>query len=182
VTANNQLQIQAQSGYSFDFAGRDTNPPGGGAVANPDSSGVLAALGVNGFFTGSTAGTIAVNPAISSDPTQIAASASGEPGDGTNLQKLSAIQDQTLINGQTLSQSFASAASGVGTNVQTLTDQQTSQTGIVQNLTTQDQAVSGVDTNQEFVNLLSYQKMIQAASEYFTTVNTAIGYVLNIIQ
>jgi flagellar hook-associated protein FlgK len=52
--ASNTLDIQAQPGFAFDFAGRDSLPAGSGAVANPDSSGVLAALGVNGLFVGST--------------------------------------------------------------------------------------------------------------------------------
>ncbi len=182
VNASNQLQVQAQSGYSFDFAGRDTNPAGGGAVANPDTAGVLSALGVNGFFTGSSASSIAVNPAIVSNPNLVAASTTGQVGDGTNLQKLSAVQTKALIGGQTLTNSFASQAASVGNAIQSLTDQQTAQTGVMQTLTAQQQSVSGVDTNAEFVNLLSYQKMIQSASEYFTTVNTAIGYVLNMIQ
>jgi flagellar hook-associated protein FlgK len=182
VTANNQLQIQAQAGFSFDFAGRDTNPAGGGAVANPDSAGVLSALGVNGFFTGSTANSIAVNPALAADPSRLAASTTGQPGDGTNLQKLSALQDQALVSGQTFAASFASQAATVGNDVQTLTDQQTAQTGVLQNLNAQGQSVTGVDTNQEFVNLLSYQRIVQGASEYISTVNQALGDVLNIIQ
>ncbi|QJW97995.1 flagellar hook-associated protein FlgK [Frigoriglobus tundricola] len=182
VNAGNQLQIQAQSGYSFDFAGRDTSPASGAPVANPDTSGVLAALGVNGFFTGSSASSIAVNPALVSDPSQLAASTTGAAGDGTNLQRLSAVKTQALIGGQTLTNSFASQAASVGNTVQSLTDQQTAQTGVMQTLTAQQQSVSGVNTNTEFVNLLAYQKMTQAASEYFTTVNTAIGYVLNMIH
>jgi flagellar hook-associated protein 1 FlgK len=182
VTPGNQLQIKAQSGYSFDFAGRDTNPPGTGAVANPDTAGVLSALGVNGLFTGSTAVGTAVDPALVSNPGQLAASTTGEPGDSTNLQRLSAVQDQALIGGQTLADNFATQAAAVGNDVQTLTDQQTAQTGVAQSLTTQAQSVSGVDTNDEFIHLLSYQKLIQGASEYLTTVNTAIGYVFNIIQ
>jgi flagellar hook-associated protein FlgK len=182
VNANNQLQVQSQAGYSFDFAGRDTNPAGGGAVANPDTSGVLSALGVNGFFTGSATSSIAVNPALVANPSLLAASATGQPGDSTNLKRLSAVQDKALVGGQTLSNSFASQASSVGGTVQALTDQQTAQTGVMSSLTNQQQSVSGVNTNDEFVNLLNYQKMVQGASEYFTTVNTAIGYVLNMIQ
>ena len=46
------LKFDAAAGYTFDFAGRDTNPAGGGAVANPDTANVLSGLGVNGLFTG----------------------------------------------------------------------------------------------------------------------------------
>jgi flagellar hook-associated protein FlgK len=182
VTATNQLQIQAQPGYSFDFAGRDTNPPGGGAVANPDTAGVLAALGINGFFNGSTASGITVNPALAANPSLLAASTTGEPGDSTNLQRFSALQSQALVNGQTFADNFTTQAASVGNDVKTLTDQQTAQTGLMQNLTAQEQSVTGVDTNEEFVNLLSYQRMVQGASEYLSTVNNALGAVMNIIH
>lgn len=182
VTSGNQLQIQGQAGYTFDFAGRDTNPPGGGAVANPDTAGILSALGVNGFFSGSNASSIAVNPAIVADPGLLAGSKSGQPGDTTNLQKLAAIQNQQLVNGQTLSDNYANQAATVGSDVHSLTDQQTVQTNLVQSLNNQEQSVTGVDTNQELAQLLNYQRMIQGASEYMSTVNTALDSILNIIK
>jgi flagellar hook-associated protein 1 len=182
VNSDNQLVIQAQSGYSFDFAGRDTNPPTNSAVSNPDTAGVLSALGINGFFTGSTAESIAVSPTLQANPGLVATSTTGEPGDSTNLQKLSALQSEPLINGQTLSNNIATVAASVGNDVENLTDQQTAQSGVLQNLTNEDSSVTGVDTNNEFINLLSYQKMIQGASEYITTVNTALDSIFNIIQ
>lgn len=182
VNASNQLQIQAQAGYKFDFAGRDTNPPGGGAVANPDTAGILSALGINGFFSGSDASSIAVNPAIVADPSLVAGSKSGQPGDTTNLQKFAAIQNQQLVSGQTLSDNFANQAASVGSDVQSLADQQTVQTNLVQSLNNQEQSVTGVDTNQELAQLLNYQRMIQGASEFMSTVNTALDSILTIIK
>ena len=52
----NTLQLQAQSGFAFDFAD-DTN-----------STGLLAGLGVNGLFTGSDATSINVRADILADP------------------------------------------------------------------------------------------------------------------
>ena len=178
----NTLQIQAQAGFAFDFAGRDTNPPGGGAVANPDSAGVLAALGVNGLFTGSTATGIAVRPDIVADPNRLAASRTGQPGDGTNLERLAAVRDKAVIGGRTLTDEFADQASAVGTDVKGLGDRQTAQAGVLQSLSAQEQSVTGVDTNEELVHLLDYQRLVQGASKYLSVINAALDEVMNIIR
>ncbi len=178
----NTLTIQAQAGFAFDFAGRDTNPPGGGAVANPDSAGVLAALGVNGLFTGATATGIAVRPDIVADPNRLAASRTGRPGDGTNLERLAAVRDKAVIGGRTLTDEFADQASAVGTDVKGLGDRQTAQAGVLQSLSAQEQSVTGVDTNEELVHLLDYQRLVQGASKYLSVINAALDEVMNIIR
>jgi flagellar hook-associated protein FlgK len=179
---SNTLTLQAQPGFAFDFAGRDTNPPGGGAVASPDSSGLLAALGVNGFFTGSDAASIAVRPEIVADPTLLAASRTGQPGDATNLEAFAAIRDQQVIGGRTLAEDFADQASAVGTDVQTLGDRQTAQSGVMQSLFAQEQSVTGVDQNEELVHLLDFQRMVQGASKYLSVVNSSLDEIMNIIR
>ncbi len=75
------------------------------AVANPDTANLLPALGLNTFFVGSGAGGLQVNPNLLNDPGQLGLSASGQPGDGTNLTKLLALQTQPISANQ--SQSLA---------------------------------------------------------------------------
>lgn len=182
VTQNNTIQLNAQSGYSFNFAGQDTNPPSGSGVSNPDTAGVLAGLGINGLFSGSGAANISVNPAIAANPNLLATSQTGEPGDTSNLQRMANLQTQSLVNGQTLSEDFTSIATTVGTSVQQMTDQQTSQTGLLQSLNDQDQSVTGVDQNQELVKMVNAQQLISAASQFMAVVNNTLTSLINIIQ
>ena len=182
VGTGNVLQITAQPGYQFDFAGRDTNPPTGVAVASPDSAGLLTGLGVNGLFTGTDASSIAVQPTISANPQTLATSATGQQGDTAKLEQLAALGTQPIFSGRTLSAEYTDLQSGVGTSVSGVTDQKTSQAGLVQNLNTQAQSVGGVDVNQELVSLLSYQRMIQGASQYMSVVNTALDSLFTIIK
>lgn len=179
---SNTLEIQAQAGFAFDFAGRDTNPPGGGAVANPDTAGLLGGLGINGLFAGTNAVGIAVRQEIVDDPNRLAASLTGQPGDGTNLERLAAIRDQAVIGGRTLADEFADQASTVGTDVKAISDRQTAQNGVMQSLFAQEQSVTGVDMNEELVNLLDFQRMVQGASKYLSVVNTALDEIINIIR
>ena len=115
--ASNTLQIQGQAGFAFDFAGRNSNPAGSGAVANADTSGLLVALGVNGLFTGSNAAGIAVRPEIVANPGLLATSRTGQPGDGTNLERFGALRDQQAVGTRTLSEDFADIIATLGSDI-----------------------------------------------------------------
>lgn len=182
-TGTNTIQLVAPPGYTFDFAGLAPNPPGTGApVANTDTAGLLAGLGINGLFSGAGAGDMALSPAVASNPGLLASSRTGDSGDASNLVRMAAIQNKPLISGQTLSGAFTSLSASVGTQVQQLGDQQTAQSGILQNLTTQDQSVTGVNENEELLTLLGAQRMIQAASQYMSAVNTAMDSVMTMLK
>ena len=182
VSPANTLTLTAAAGYRFDFAGRDTNPAGGGAVANPDTTGLLTALGLNGLFTGTSAGEMGVRPDLLSNPNALAASRTGQPGDATNLERIALVRDQRVFSGRTLSGEFADLAAVVGVDVKGLDDQQTAQAAVLRNLNGQEQAVTGVDTNEELVQLLQYQRMVEGASKYLSAVNTALDSLLEIIR
>lgn len=177
-----KLNIAAQSGFAFDFAGRDTNPPSGAPVANPDTAGILPALGVNGLFAGSGAAGIAVRPEVLANPGLLSASATGQPGEARNLEKMAAVRDQIAFGNRTLAGEFTDLATAVGQDVSSLDDQKTATAGLLNNLTGQELAVTGVDTNEELVRLLDFQRMIQSASKYLSVVNTSLDSVINIIR
>jgi flagellar hook-associated protein 1 FlgK len=152
-------------------------------IADPDTAQILPALGLNTFFTGDTAGSMAVNPNLLSDPSLLAASRNGDAGDASNLVRLAALQSEPLMNGgtQTFQQAALTLADTVGQNVQTLTNQQQAGQSLGNSLQQQDQSLVGVDINTEMVNLLSFQRMIQSGSEYLASVNQAMQSILNII-
>lgn len=179
---SNTLQLSAQSGFAFDFAGRDTNPPTGTAVASTDTAGILPALGISGLFGGTNAASISVRPEIIADPNRLAASRTGQPGDGTNLERLAAVRDLQVVSGRTLSAEFADQSSVVGADVKALSDRSTAQASLMQTLAGQEQSVTGVDTNEELVKLLDYQRMIEGASKYMSVVNSALDEIMNILR
>jgi flagellar hook-associated protein FlgK len=153
-------------------------------IAQPDTSGVLVSLGLNTFFTGSGAGGIAVQPALTKDPQLLAASRSGAAGDGTNLQRMAATHDAlTMSNGtQTVSQFYASMVGDIGSQVQDLNQRQTADQSLKQSLDAQQQSVSGVDPNEELLTLLQYQRGYQLASKYISVVNDTMNQLLQIIR
>jgi flagellar hook-associated protein 1 FlgK len=153
-------------------------------VANADTAGILPALGLNTFFTGSSATNVQVNPALLNQPAQLAASRTGLPGDNTNLQRLLALGNQPLLANGTLTfnQAYANMAAGVGSQVQDLTRQQGALKAVGQQLSSQQQSLSGVDPNEQLIHLLQFQQAFQMSAKYVSTINTTMNELANIIQ
>jgi flagellar hook-associated protein 1 len=153
------------------------------ALATSDTSGFLAGAGLNTFFTGNSASSIAVaaDLKVSSDRLATASGAGGH--DNTNALGLAAVGDTTMpsLDNLTLGDSFRHTVADLGQQVAL---RQASKDGY-QNAMTQLQnerdAVSGVDLNQEAANLLMYQQLFQSMAKYISISNTAQQALFNSI-
>ncbi len=185
-TPQNVLRLTAQSGFAFDFAGRPDSPPAAvfatPTVADPDSANALAGLGVNGLFEGQGASNLKVRSAVAGDPNQLAASRTGRSGDGTNLELLAAVRDQPLLGGRTLNGEYADLAATVGVAINSLDAEQSSRAGVLTNLTAQEQSVVGVDVNEELVKLLDYQRMVEGAARFISSLNAAMDSIFEMTR
>jgi len=138
-----------------------------------DTSGTLAALGVNTFFTGANAASLGISDVVAKDPTKFAASRSGIDGDTANAVELAAFLDRPLetVDGRTLNRLYhgfvgevtqgatiaKSVAEGFRTFESTLQGQQL--------------AISGVNLDEEAVNMMSYQRAYQASARLIQVIN-----------
>jgi flagellar hook-associated protein 1 FlgK len=147
-----------------------------------DSSHALAALGINTFFTGSTAGTIGVNSNVANDPNLLAAAQNGTPGDNQNALAIAnfASTAQSSLGNQSWTNSYQSLITGIATTSAAAKNNVTSTGDIVQALQTQQQNVSGVSLDQETVNMLQQQRSYQGAAMFISTVNQMMQTLLNI--
>lgn len=167
------LAVMAEPGFTFDFRGD--------GQADADSSGLLSALGLSSFFIGNTAASLRVSDDLLSNADRIATSRSGQPGDSSNLQRLVALRDAPRMpNGSTFSNDFIQTVADIGADVQGLTEQRDTNQLLADRLEEQRQSLSGVDPNEEMVNLLKYQRMFQIASKYINVVNEAYDELLTI--
>jgi flagellar hook-associated protein 1 len=153
-------------------------------ISQPDTSGVLAALGVNGLFTGSNASSIAVRSDIAADPLKLSTSRNGDIGDTANLTRLSNLREQKVLAGGTQSyrEFFGDLVGNVGNNVGNLDVLETASTNLLRNLESQEQSVVGVDINEEMLNLLQYQRMVESATRYISVVNRALDAIVEMAQ
>ncbi len=167
------LSVMSASGFTFDFRGDGETPS--------DTSGVLSALGFNAFFTGGDAATLKVSDDLLGNADRLATSRNGQTGDSSNLQRLVALRDAPLMpNQSTLSNDFLQTVADIGSDVQGLTEQRETNQLLFDRLEEQRQSLSGVDPNEEMVNLLKYQRMFQIASKYINVLNDAYGELLEI--
>jgi flagellar hook-associated protein 1 FlgK len=100
-------------------------------------------------------------------------------GDNRNVLLMNALETQnTMNNGSTTFQgAYAQMVDAVGNTTSQLTTTGTTETNLLTSAQQQQQSVSGVNLDQETVNLLQYQqvyeacgKLIQVASQNFSTV------------
>jgi flagellar hook-associated protein 1 FlgK len=151
------------------------------AFAN-DTSGTLAALGLNTFFTGSKASDISVNATVIGDPKLFAASAGGIGQDTNTAKVLAAFQDQPLesANGSTLSDLYDRM---VGNVTQASSQAQAAANGADTYATTlegQKASISGVNLDEEAINMIQYQRAYQASAKFIATIVELLEILVNI--
>lgn len=151
------------------------------AFAN-DTSGALAALGVNTFFVGNDARSLGINAEIARDPAKFAASGGGIGEDTAVAIELAAFQDRALAanDGATLSDLYDRMTADL---TQSSTIAQSVAEGarvFADNLTGQSLAISGVNIDEETIKMLRYQRIFQASAKYIQTLDSLLQVLVNL--
>ncbi|HHT9135714.1 MAG TPA: flagellar hook-associated protein FlgK [Candidatus Wunengus sp. YC60] len=148
-------------------------------ISDSDTTNLLAALGINSFFSGTGASNIAVDTNISNDVSLIAAS-TGEVGNNTNALRLAALQDNTsAINNTTFADYLHQIASSLGEEASNAYKSEESYTAIETSLENRKDEISGVSVDEELVNLVRFQQAYQASAKYISIVNGLVDGLLN---
>jgi len=148
-----------------------------------DTSGVLAALGINTFFTGSDATNIGVNGVLANDPAMLATGRGNIPGSNTNAQALSLAGSAAAsqLGGKSLTDYYANYITSLATQAKSASDNNTAQTTIQQSLQAQQQAISGVSMDEEAINLTKYQRAYEGSAQFINVVNQLMQTLLTMI-
>ncbi len=169
VTSDGRLAITSKSAdHQFAFAG--------------DTSGLLAAIGINTLFTGSTALSLGVNEAVASDPAKFAASRGGIGADTANAVALAAFAGQPIASRHnesitTVYDRLVAEMTQRSTAAQTAAE---SARTFEETLNGQKLAISGVSVDEEAVNLLMFQKAFQAMARYISVLNDIFDTLVNL--
>ena len=147
-----------------------------------DASGVLAALGINSFFTGNSARSIGVDQTYIQDPSKFAASQNGI-GEDTNI----AVQLANFLEKPLTTRSGATLAvlydQMVGQTTQASTVAQAVAEGArvyEESLEGQHLAISGVSIDEEVVRMIQYQRTFQASAKYISTLSELLDLLVNL--
>jgi flagellar hook-associated protein 1 len=147
-----------------------------------DSSHVLAALGINNFFTGSTAANIGVNSNVVNDPTLLAAAKNGNPGDNQTALAIAGFagSPQSGLGNQSWNDVYSATVQSIGNTAAQSKSDAASTLDVRNALQSQQQAISGVNIDEETVNMLAQQRSYQGAALFLSTVNQMMQSLLNI--
>ncbi len=171
ITPGGALQLTTESSdVEFSFAG--------------DTSGVLAALGINTFFTGSSAGSLGVNKELKGieNAGKFAASLGGIGNDSLNAERLAAFMDQPLgtAGGTSLNDLYNQMVNEVtqGSSIaQSVAEGYRVFEGTLEG---QEQAVSGVSIDEEAMRMITLQRIYQASARYIQTCSELLDLLVNL--
>jgi len=153
------------------------------AIADADTSDVLVAMGINGFFTGTGAADIGVRADIAADPRMIAGSASGAEGDNHTLLALLELQtsDVADLGDSSLGEFYGEMVADVGVEIASADNSRAVGQYLFDNLSTRREQISGVNIDEELVNMIRFEQAFAAASRYLQVVNDLNDQLLSII-
>ncbi len=169
VTADNRLELITESAeLQIGFDG--------------DTSGLLAALGLNTFFTGSTAADLGINAELLADGSKFAASRDGVGVDVTNAHRLIALHDEGVdgLGGATITGLYdqlvnevaqgSAAAASIADGYRVFED----------TLSAAAQAVSGVNLDEEAIDMIMLQQAYQASARYIATLSDLMDVLISL--
>jgi flagellar hook-associated protein 1 FlgK len=149
-----------------------------------DTSGTLAALGVNSFFTGESAVDIGVNQTVKDNPNLLAAARNGASGDNGTARALAELEGKGVaaLNGQSIKDRYQSVTNVLATTAASAKTNADASQGVLDTLTAQHESLSGVSLDEEAINLIREQRAFQGAARLISTVNEMMDVVLNMAR
>jgi flagellar hook-associated protein 1 FlgK len=182
TTAGLSAAVQASVDASGHLRLTSLNPAVSSFYFSEDTSGVLATLGINGFFTGHDAATMDVSAQVQADSRYLAAGLSSAPGDNRNLLRLIDLRDAAVADSgsKTFEGLYRSIVGRMGTEAQSADTAAEVQSDVVTKLQNERDTVSGVSMDEEMTNMISFQRAYQAAARVITASDAMIQSLLNV--
>ena len=174
----NGIKVSLSDGYLNDGETFEVD-----AFADTDTSGVLAAIGLNTFFSGSGASDMALCADIAAEPDRVATALGGDMTDNTNAQVLAGLRDQAVssLNDMTPGDFYRRMIANTGQELAVKQMRQDNISNMVRNLASQQGDISGVNINDEAARLLIFEQMFQAMAKYVNVIQTTIASIMEIM-
>ncbi|WP_300786462.1 flagellar hook-associated protein FlgK [uncultured Desulfovibrio sp.] len=189
---NNMLNATIQDGRLLIEANPDSNVS---FAMGADSSGLMAALGINSFFSGSNAVDMAVNDMLYQDADYVAAGrVNGQyqmnVGDNSLANDMGLLSTKNVVistvwktvDNQSITSYYSNLVTTVGSDrLQSKTNAEYNTT-LTQDLDDRVASVSGVNLDEELANLIKYQSFYTAAAKLITTADQMLETLLGLKQ
>ncbi len=197
VTTMNDVaaQINAVAGVSalVDASGRlSVNAAGGSISFSGDSSNFLAAYEVNSFFHGGDSASIGLSDQIKADAGNISTgrvdplTSIVQSGDNAVALDMLALQNTPLnIDGSgsaSLHDRTTSLSTQYGNDVSSANQQKQYRSAEADSLSSQRQAISGVNIDEELISMIKFQRAYEASAKVISTTNQMLDSLLGLIR
>ncbi len=153
------------------------------AFASTDTSGLLAAVGINSFLLGSSASDVAVCSDIAATPGRVASALGADMTDNTNALRMNGLRDQPLtsLNSMTPGEFYRQLVTDIGQQLFVKEARKDNIESMVQNLSNQQGELSGVNINDEAAQILAFEQMFQAMGKYLGTIQSSLLTIMEIL-
>ncbi|MCC5828927.1 MAG: flagellar hook-associated protein FlgK [Phycisphaeraceae bacterium] len=170
VTSDGRLRMQTSSG-DFEVSFSD------------DSSGVLAALGVNTFFTGSSARDMDVRADLQGNLRLLNAGQEHLAGDNRNAFAIEGIRDRAMdrLDGLSVTQFWSRHVEDLAVKLGQANQRLESDRIVTENLTNQRNSYSGVNIDEEAINLLTFQRAYQGSARFISVIDEMFQTLLGLV-
>ena len=142
-------------------------------VSDSDTADVLVALGIGGLFTGTGAEDLGVSEALLADPSLLNASTSGLSGDAGAILELLGLQygGAESSGGGGLEAAFSNIVTELGFETQSAMSARDVEEYVVASLDQRRAELSGVNVDEELVEMMRFEQSFAAASRYISVIN-----------
>ena len=154
-----------------------------------DTADFGGAMGINKFFDGNNASNIELKREFQNDPSLIRASKTPTSGDNTIANNILQLQYDNInfyINGNTSSNTiygfYRSITADLANKTQIVSNKKESTQTLLTSISNEYYALSGVNIDEELINLEKFQRGYQANAKVITTINQMLDALFSIKQ
>jgi flagellar hook-associated protein 1 FlgK len=146
-----------------------------------DTSNVLHTLGWGTLFNGEGADGMQVNSLVAGNLDFLAAGLSTAVADNTNIARVVSMRSSKVLNAEsdTIEEFYRGIVSNTGANTARLASDAGNQGSVVASLQSERLQVSGVNTDEELVNLMTYQRAYQGSARFLSVVDDLLDTLIN---
>ena len=168
ITTKGELRLDADPDFELRFAN--------------DTSGALASIGINTFFTGSTSGDIGINSLIQENQNLLATGRGGGPSDNRNALQLAVVFEQPVdsLGGSSIDDFYRTIVSGVAQGTSAERARAAGLDQFRESLRGQREQFSGVSLDEEAVRLIEFQQAYAASARVIRAVDELFDVLVNL--
>lgn len=163
------------AGTALHFAGLEVTLDDNGTPPQPGDTFLIRT-------TRDAARQITVDPGLLSDPRQVAAAQTPNPGDNTNALALAQLQDAQALDGSTFGAFYHTLVTSIGIESQQASHLAEQQQTVLSGLENRREALSGVSLDEEQIDLIRFQQAYNAAAQFIRIADELGRTVLELIQ